>query len=209
MTTNTLEGEKTRIRSFIALDVSSSNLHRGILPIQNQLGGSDLHIRFVDPDILHLTLKFLGDLQPSDIDRVIAALKSIEFPQFNIHLRGVGVFPNLKRPRVIFIDIHEGKQEVIRLSKLIDDVTIGVGLPPADRLATPHLTIGRVRFKRTRRRMASDSSSFAHQYSQLQNVDLGIIPIVDFHFKESTLTPQGPIYSNIASFALQDSTLPP
>jgi 2'-5' RNA ligase len=191
------------IRSFVALDVSSPQLRHAIPPLQNQLEGSDLNIRFVDPNILHLTLKFLGDIYTDNVDAIVTELKKIELSEFEIQLEGLGVFPNLKRPRVIFIDIKEGRENIITLGNMVNDATIRAGLPPADRPVTPHLTLGRVKRGPGRKKHPPEKSYFAQRFEPFRNVKLGKFPITEFHLKQSTLTSQGPIYSNLASVSLQ------
>ena len=194
------------IRSFIALDISSPQLRHAIPPLQNQLAGPDLNIRFVDPNVLHLTLKFLGDIYPDQVNGIITELKKINIPEFEIQLQGLGVFPNLKRPRVIFIDIKEGRENVIQLGTKVDEATINAGLPPADRPVAPHLTLGRVKRGPSKIKEPTAKTYFNQRFQQFRDVKLGKFPITEFHLKESTLTSQGPIYSNLASMSLQTQT---
>ncbi|MHA2059521.1 MAG: RNA 2',3'-cyclic phosphodiesterase [Candidatus Ranarchaeia archaeon] len=191
------------IRSFVALDVASPQLRHAIPPLQNQLEGPDLNIRFVDPSILHLTLKFLGDIYAENVDAIVKELETIKLQEFEIYLQGLGVFPNLKRPRVIFIDIKEGRDEVIKLGNLVNEATIKAGLAPADRTVTPHLTLGRVKKGPGKKKHPSETSYFAQRFEPFRNVKLGRFLITEFHLKQSTLTSQGPIYSNLASISLQ------
>ncbi|MHA1917037.1 MAG: RNA 2',3'-cyclic phosphodiesterase [Candidatus Ranarchaeia archaeon] len=196
--------QKQKIRAFISLDIVSSHLRHAIPAIQQQLRGSDINLKFVDLDKLHLTLKFLGDVTPFQVKTLIEELEKISFSEFEIELRGLGCFPNPKKPRVVFIQIMKGKEEVIELSKKVDEVTLRSGFPPIDREVKPHLTIGRIKkYKKKKEIDYNPGTTFYQRFQEINKVNLGTFQVEGFFLKESILTPVGPIYTILDSFPLQ------
>ena len=103
-------------------------------------------MRVVKPSQLHLTLKFIGEISESVINDSIEALKTIDYPSFQLEFADLGVFPNIKRIRVLWMGINEGKQDLISLSKIANDKLKSVGIPIDKRSYSPHLTLARIKF---------------------------------------------------------------
>jgi len=111
-------------------------------PLREQRSG----VHWVRPANLHLTLRFLGDAVDPNIlealDRNLSEIAAQTSP-FMLHARGTGAFPNLARPRTIWIGLVS--EQLIRLARRVEDAAVEVGFAPEGRPYTPHLTIGRVR----------------------------------------------------------------
>ena len=139
--------QSVRIRSFIAIPVPDC----GIRVLQDAVGRLDLElgktVRWVRPEGIHLTLKFMGDIEPEIVERVLEALPpaAARFSPFELAISGLGVFPNAQRPRVLWAGVQGGIETLSRLQQAVDDAVENIGLPKEDRRFSPHLTLGRVR----------------------------------------------------------------
>ncbi len=136
-----------RIRSFIAIPVPSAGqqaLEDAAKRLDSDFGGS---VRWVPPDGIHLTLKFMGDIQAEMVDLVLKALPPVtaRFSPFELAISGLGVFPNPRRPRVLWAGVHGDLETLSALQLAVDDAVGNLGLPKEQRAFSPHLTLGRVR----------------------------------------------------------------
>ena len=135
------------IRSFLAIHPSSETLAL-LGGFQSEIGETGADVRWVEPSSIHLTIQFLGDVRDSELSGIERSLEQSfrQQPPLEIDCRGMGVFPNLKKPRVVWVGIRsEG------LSALADRTEIALaplGFPPEERAFNPHLTVGRVRSPR-------------------------------------------------------------
>ncbi|MGB9799151.1 MAG: RNA 2',3'-cyclic phosphodiesterase [Thermanaerothrix sp.] len=133
------------MRAFIAIEFPKD--------IQNQLGklaqnlrSSGLRgVRWVTPENIHLTLKFLGDIKTESVQFLTHHLPIIAkaYSPFTLHLRGLGVFPGLRHPRVLWVGV-EAPTPLFDLQRDIEALTQRLGVPPENRPFTPHVTLGRI-----------------------------------------------------------------
>ena len=137
------------IRSYISIELPE-NVRTALLALQSRIKKvtPPQAVRWSAPDNIHLTLHFLGEVTPADFIKLDQALKAMPLPYlpFSLNIGGLGGFPNLRRPRVIWVglpgDIHQLlmiQQEVETLLKQT------IGFKPEDRPYSPHLTLGRVK----------------------------------------------------------------
>ena len=135
-------------------------------------------VKFVEKENLHLTLRFLGEVDPN---RIIKALEDVEFEPFTVKLEGVGFFPNEKFVRVVWIGVGKGSEEIERLH---EEVEKRLG---KDERFVPHVTVARAkgRVEVLKKEFSSDE-----------------FEVGSFSLFKSTLTPKGPIYEVIASFPI-------
>jgi 2'-5' RNA ligase len=134
------------IRTFVAVEVSPSVLHRASELIDEcvRLG---IDANWVSPDNMHLTLQFLGNVRENDTAMICRSVDRAvrDFPPFDVVCRGVGAFPSPERPRVIWIGMNEGREELIQLQSVVEKALLEIGYRGEARRFEPHLTIGRVR----------------------------------------------------------------
>ena len=135
------------VRSFIAIPVPRSGievLERAVKRLDSEIGGQ---VRWVRPRGIHLTLKFVGDIPASTLERVLEALPQVtaSFNLFEISMSGLGVFPNPRRPRVLWAGLDGDLATLSALQIAVDQAVEKLGLPKDDRPFSPHLTLGRVR----------------------------------------------------------------
>ncbi len=136
-----------RIRSFIAIPVPSAELRAletAVKKLESDLGGG---VRWVRPEGIHLTLKFMGDIQAEIAERILSVLPPVaaRFSPFELSISGLGVFPNTRRPRVLWAGVHGDLETLSALQLAVDDALGELGLPKEQRAFSPHLTLGRVR----------------------------------------------------------------
>ncbi len=132
-------------RTFIALELSD-NLKEGILALTEELRGRGVRASWARRSTLHLTLKFLGDVEETELPEVVAAVAraSSGASSFGFETRSLGAFPSPRRPRVLWVGI-EPQGELFALHKAVEDELAELGFPRERRTFHPHLTIGRIR----------------------------------------------------------------
>jgi len=183
------------MRSFIAVDIDN-NLKKNIIDIQNALSTSYIKIKFVEPENLHFTLKFLGDMEESMIDNIYRILqKNLErYKPFEINLKGLGAFPSFSYIRVLWIGIEDENNFLVNIIKELNRDLRKFGFKE-EKEVIPHLTIGRVKFVR-------DKEKISQILKELQNIKIGKMIVDKILIKKSVLTPKGPIYSDLKEVKL-------
>ena len=183
-------------RAFIAIELPdeiSAFIHK----IQEELRSYGLKARWVRPENIHLTLKFLGDINNEYIkkagDAIISAAS--ENASMSLGAKGIGVFPGVKRPRVIWTGIVGQKKELADLQKTLDGNFETIGFPKEKRPFKGHLTIGRIKGKIDARRLVDAMKEFGRFESKTFMADEVVL------FK-SELKPSGAVYTKLMSAAL-------
>lgn len=154
-------------------------------------------MRWVSPEKIHLTLKFFGNIEESRIDPIF---ESIEEPlrktlPFFLKVRGIGAFPHLKNPRVIWIGLVDEREILASLQKLIEAPLEKIGFRPEDRPFHPHLTLGRMKSSRGKQ----DLVGRMERYREEEFGDFQVERAVLF---KSDLRPSGPIYTRLRELRL-------
>lgn len=180
------------MRSFIAIEMQNEEIGE----IQAQLREANAKIKFVEPENLHLTLKFLGEVREDLIDEIHEVMKRSfeDFGKFEVHLKGVGVFPNLRYIRVIWVGIEKNKETISEMQKALDRNIAELGFE-RERRFDPHLTIGRVK-------SAKNRDKLVEMIRGMEDIDIGDIAIDRVELKKSVLTPKGPIYTTVREVRL-------
>ncbi len=135
-----------KIRTFIAIDVPTSQKEQ-IARLQGQLRGLGGRISWTRPEGIHLTLKFLGDVEERQLPLVAEAVvrAARHTGPLEIGITGTGAFPNLRHPRVLWVGVAEPTGRLKELAHAIAQELRPLGFPPEDREFSPHLTLGRVK----------------------------------------------------------------
>lgn len=132
-------------RLFIGIELPRA-YQDGIRPFSADLGRRlNAKIKWTQPGNWHLTLKFLGDTDTERIPFITEALAAIDAPKFVMRAGGAGVFPNLKRPRVLWLGLAKGAQSCATLAEAIQNALHPLGIERDDRTFRPHLTLGRIK----------------------------------------------------------------
>ncbi|MDD1720022.1 MAG: RNA 2',3'-cyclic phosphodiesterase [Methanoregulaceae archaeon] len=173
------------VRAFIAVDLTPE-LKEAIRFCQEILSQSQAKLTFVNPSIVHITVKFLGEVRDSDIGPISSALQGISLPPFDISLTHIA--GNARdRPRVIWAAV-EDEGRCTELHARVEDALAPLRIPRDDRPFRPHATLARVR---------SFHPSLLAQIRATPKGPLGSCRVGGFSLRKSTLTPGGPIYEDI------------
>ncbi len=173
------------VRCFVAVDLPEE-IKRYIPGIQERLSMDGL--KLVEPELVHITLKFLGEVPQNRIDAIVDALKQIKFAPFQAHIKGVGAFPG-RSIRVVWLGATGSFDE---LALAVDRALEPFGFE-RDKRFSAHATLARVKDP-------SLSRILAERLASMADLDLGDFMVDRFYLKKSTLTPRGPIYEDIAEF---------
>lgn len=157
-------------------------------------------VRWVRPENIHLTLKFLGAISSDEAQLVVDSAGPIAAGcrPFDLSASGLGVFPNPKRPRVIWVGVSGAEEGVTALNRELESALAGVGFDREGRGFHPHLTLGRTR--RGLRRL--DLKALAEALARASVGDLGQWRVETLALMRSELLPEGPRYSVVASLPL-------
>ena len=188
------------IRAFIAIELPQEiqeRLHQIINQLKEQMG--DVPVRWVDPENIHLTLKFLGDVSVTNI-QVLQELLHAEVNSYKpmvISVGGVGAFPKLRSPRVIWVGV-ESPPEMVSIQRGIDAQTARIGYPSDSRPFSPHLTLGRV----SRNASPPEVRVIGDVLNSQKIGFLGVARVMGIHLYRSDLKPSGAEYTQLytASF---------
>jgi len=186
-----------RLRTFVALPLPQT-IVRHLSTIQNELRGKGLKIGWVRPANIHLTIKFIGDIAPEDVAAVTAALESSAhaIPPMELTVQGMGLFPNAKRPRVLWAGLGGATEALKQFAVKVDAALEPLGIKCEKRPFKAHLTLGRIR-KPIDARWLLDLVSRAGRYAPQQFTADQVI------FYKSDLRPTGAVYSALAHIALK------
>jgi 2'-5' RNA ligase len=176
------------MRTFIAVDVSTSAIARLQNEIISTAGWSPRDVKPVEPQNFHFTLIFLGEKSDSDIDMIKDKMAQVQFEPFTLTYTGVGAFPKPASARVIWVGVdQEGGQKLTTLASNVVAKMSDLEFS-ADKPFSPHMTIFRARGRPVR------LEDIAAKYN---GRTFGSDLVDRVHLKKSDLTPSGPVYSNI------------
>ncbi len=175
------------MRLFIAVDVDDS-IREKIKPLLSELSRIN-GVKAVEPENLHITLLFLGEVGESRVSQIEERLSEVKFEPFKISFEGVGAFPNVNSPRVVWIGVRESG-ELTNLANDVYEKLKKLGFR-RDKEFKAHLTIGRVKRKNP------EVSDVIRKHS---SESFGEMEVKSFSLKQSILTPKGPIYKDLRVF---------
>jgi 2'-5' RNA ligase len=137
------------IRSFIAIELPEET-RKALGAVQEQLRQSRAAVRWVRPASIHLTLKFLGNIHPAQVDNIAAATAQVvrDEPRITLCAAGLGGFPSRRKPRVIWVGLEGDVEKLGDIQTRLEDLLEPMGFPREGRSFRPHLTIGRVKDRR-------------------------------------------------------------
>jgi 2'-5' RNA ligase len=185
------------IRSFLAIDFPEK-VKETIAAYSRALGRIPSGIKWVSPNQVHLTLKFFGSLPQESIDKMGSPLSEVasEYPGLKLTLKGIGAFPNLFRPRVVWIGLGGDLESLGKMQKAIDQALIPLGIPQEDRPFHPHLTLGRNKSNELNQGLYQELSRWPGEETPPFRVEA-------LTLYQSDLKPTGPIYTPLGLFPLK------
>ncbi|MBF0487058.1 MAG: RNA 2',3'-cyclic phosphodiesterase [Nitrospirae bacterium] len=182
-------------RTFIAIDISEAQ-RTEIAQTVNSLKPLRANVKWVRPENLHLTVKFLGDLDEGVIEKIALTLKELSscHSPFQIKLRTIGAFSSLKRPDIIWTGVTKSP-ELDSLAADIEERLSLIGIKKEGRPFSPHLTIARVKSLR-------DYTPLYEKLCAISDKDFGVCDVREIALMRSDLTPGGAQYARLKSFLL-------
>ena len=194
------------MRLFIALDIDEAIRER-IARFMDGVRGFAENARWVQPESLHLTLKFIGEQPEAAVEQIKQALGTIRASAAEIQFRGYGFFPTPKSARVFWVGMESGPQ-LAALAKAIDDQTASLGIPKEERAFSPHLTLARggggSGSPRWRKGDGPNRTfqQLQEKLSALPAPEFGTMTAREFFLYQSQLSPKGSKYTKLARFEL-------
>lgn len=192
------------VRAFIAIELPEET-RRQLDDIEKQIqdrAGQGAHkaVRWVPASNMHLTLKFLGEVSAANIQSLARTLYNQAYRQteFDISIGGLGAFPNIRRPRVIWVGAT-APSALFSLQKGIDAETRQLGYPTDDRPFSPHLTLGRI----AQNARPEEVIQVAQALSETKVGELGRIKVNCIHLFRSDLRPTGAVYTPLHTFSFR------
>lgn len=193
--------DNQQIRSFIAAELPEE-VKSGLRQLQTDLkSAGHTFVKWVPPEGIHITLKFLGSIpatKVSEISKIMEA-SSQGFPQFQIKTSGLGAFPNLRQPRILWLGISSGVDKLTALQQCIDIPLVPLGFAQEMRPFTPHLTLARLR----ERTSPQERQEFGKLVMETRFETAYEVNINSLSLMRSQLLPGGAVYSRLAEVKLQ------
>lgn len=190
-----------KIRSFIAIELTDDVIN-ALTRVRDRLKKADeKNVKWVEPENMHLTLQFLGNIDTAIIGNIAAAIEkaSAVSRHFQLEVGGLGAFPDHQRVQTIWVGLGGDIDKLTRLQKDIGANLTPLGFPPETRPFSPHLTLGRARdFIRPEERETLGRLLESMPFNARYQIDVTAVNLM-----KSQLTRQGPIYTKLAALALK------
>lgn len=189
------------IRAFLAVELSS-DIREKLSSLQQQLKKTLPPINWVRPESIHLTLKFLGYVEPSRISQLLSVLEAIGKKQnnFSIDVHGVGVFPQVKRPRILWVGLSGNTPALQDLVLEIESMLEPFGFPPEEKSYHPHLTLARIK-----RENATVGAALLENRILESEQRLGTLHVDRFTLFQSDLDSSGATYTALGTVLLPEN----
>jgi len=186
------------LRTFIALELPPSVISL-LEKVQEDLKSMGLPAKWVRPENIHLTLKFIGNINPGDIDKIGGAMMDAvdDFAAITLVAGGVGVFPGIKRPRVIWVGLGGQIQSLFTMQRMLEDKLADLGFNKEKKPFKGHLTLGRFRQTVNPNTIRQIMREHANLYSE----EFTVRRIILF---KSDLKPTGAVYSQLQQAVFND-----
>ncbi len=180
-----------KIRAFISIDIDVPEIISKIVQIQKEIESLNAaKMKPVEPQNLHFTIRFLGNITSEQVDEIYKILQKVELEPFQLVVKGIGAFPSISRPRVIWVGAGDGSEKVVSIYDQIEKGLRKLGFKPEGKQYIPHCTIFRVKF-------VTKKPVLTKKLIDLANITLGSIEVNSVKLKRSQLTPKGPVYTTL------------
>ena len=186
-----------QIRSFIAFDIDSEAVRRNLTAAQSMLAQTGADLKLVEPQNIHITIRFLGDITPATVEKTFTEMQQVPFTPFTVQINALGAFPDPRYPRVVWAGITEGTDQLKTVFSQLEPRLRSLGFTPDPKGFNPHLTIARVKTGRNKQQLSDFLAKNA-------NYAFGAIKAECLRLKRSDLTPRGPVYSTLKQYCPQN-----
>lgn len=188
------------MRIFIAIELPKE-IKDTLAKLQDKLKNTGADVKWIEPDNIHLTLKFLGEIDEQKLDKIKSILENIakEQNQFYIRISSIGAFPKISSPRIIWAGIDKGNSETKEIVKLLEGKIEKIGIPKENRPFSSHITIARTRSGFNPDKLFEELKNFENNF-EMKDTQFKVTKITLF---KSTLTPKGPFYEALKEINLK------
>ena len=192
-----LKNMSEKLRTFIAISLPESVL-QAMMNAQEALKESGFRIRWVRKEGIHLTVKFLGDIERGDVERIHSAMQQVAqaFSPLALQGEGLGVFPDLRRPRVVWAGVSGDMERLRALQRELEARLAGLGFPKEKRSFKGHLTLGRIKDR-------MDGVKLGEALRALGDFRTTTFTVHSLVLFQSDLRPDGAVYSRLAEARLE------
>ncbi|MCB4792847.1 MAG: RNA 2',3'-cyclic phosphodiesterase [Elusimicrobia bacterium] len=186
------------MRLFIALNIPEK-LKEDILFLQSKFKKALADVKWVNKDKFHLTLKFLGETQQDALEDILGCISAsiAGLKPFRAAFSGTGVFPNIHRPRVVWVGVNEGKEKLDLIAKELEENLEVLGYPKEKRVFTSHLTLGRFKSEKNKAGLIKLVTE-----NEKAKAEIGSFEVKSIDLMQSILHPEGPEYKCIKSICI-------
>jgi 2'-5' RNA ligase len=185
------------MRTFISLDVNDSNIIDNVLNFYDILSDFHSSIRLVNPNQLHFTLKFLGDVSSDGVKKISNLLSEINTKKFSVTFNSIGVFPNYNKLSIIWMGIDNNSVKFIDSLSNNVNTTLCALYKFDDVKFIPHVTLGRLK-------NLKDKSKLVSLLKNNSDLIFGTQEFQNFSLTSSKLTDKGPMYTTLSNFKFHD-----
>lgn len=184
------------IRTFVAVPVAAE-IQKALGCVAQELAAAAGKVKWVEPQNLHFTLKFLGDVRMNDVPAICSAVAEgcRQHAPFEIEVGRIGAFPADDRPRTVWVGVNGGAEPMQALQGSIEERLLEIGFRREGRAYEPHLTIGRVREN-------PRANSLPELLRRYRDFSAGTMPVSRVVVYSSDLRPEGPVYGVLATTEL-------
>lgn len=194
-----LHPNHTSLRVFLAVELSS-DLSQKVVELQQQLRATLPTVNWVRPGAIHLTLKFLGYVDPAMVEQLLTAIEPIRKSQapITLEIQGLGIFPDIRRPRILWIGCTGDIPALLNLVSRIEEALEPLGFPPEEKPYFPHLTLARIKHDNSK-----VGGVLTHSGLLAQPRNLGALRIDRITLFRSDLSPKGAEYTSLWTVPLE------
>jgi 2'-5' RNA ligase len=182
-----------RFRAFVAVDISRPERFAGL---KQELDATRAQIKTVELDLIHVTLKFLGEVEEESVPRLRGAMEAACAAEaaFTVKLHGAGAFPSPRNPRVVWVGMV-GAEPMARIATRLEEGMAQLGFAREARPFSPHLTVGRMKGP-------GGAEAVRAVLERYGDADFGEEAVIAVRLKKSVLSPKGPTYSTVEEVPL-------
>ncbi len=187
------------MRTFIAIELPAE-IKDYLSQLQGELKACGADVKWVEPKNIHLTLKFLGEIDDDKLGKITKIIQDAtsEKSKFQVRISSLGAFPKIEFPRVIWVGVDSGDKETKQIAKELEEKIARIGIPKEERAFSCHITIGRLKTPLNREKLVQALKDKTELGGK--NLEFEVNKITLF---KSTLTPKGPIYEALKETSLK------
>ena len=180
------------MRAFIAIELSQE-IKSTLSILQQSLQKTKADVKWVEPQNIHLTLKFLGDINEAQLNQISGILDEAAKlnPAYSIRISELGAFPEIENPRVIWAGVDHGDSQTKQINRILEKRLSSIGIPKEKNEFSAHITIGRVRSGKNRIKLSGELKRLNVGFTG-KELQMQVSKILLF---ESKLSPKGPAYA--------------